>query len=236
MPSLLDCKLADIDAFGLVPLRTLSLEHGLEADLGEAALRAQLRTTWRALRYHFRRAQSELSSPPPDLPSDAIPTGGGVPGSSAPRSRSPPSFPLPLRKTATATEDLFPPFVPEAQEDAWTQPQRTTPRSTARSLYADFEEASNFPDESDFRALDRLDTMVEEGLTTPRDLRAGYSPSLGALNSDDDSYLASPEASDYDDASMGSAPPLHPRSRMPKRTMADRSPQHSTPPRGERRL
>ena len=107
-------------------------------------------------------------------------------------------------------EDLFPSFTPEAQEAAWTQPQRTAPRSTARSLYAAFEEASTFPDESDFRALDRLDTMAEEGLTTPRDLRDGYSPSLGALNSDDDSYLDSPAASDYDDASMGSAPPLHP--------------------------
>ena len=59
---------------------------------------------------------------------------------------------------------------------------------------------------------------------------------MGALNSDDDSYLDSPAASDYDDASMGSAPPLHPRSRMPKRTMAERSPQQGTPPRGERRL
>ena len=66
--------------------------------------------------------------------------------------------------------------------------------------------------------------MAEEGLTTPRDLRDGYSPSLGALNSDDDSYLDSPAACDYDDASMGSAPPLHPRSRVPKRTMAERSP------------
>ena len=235
MPSLLDCKLADIDAFGLVPLRTLSLEHGLDADLGEADLRAQLRTTWRALRYHFRRAQSELSSPPPALPSDALPAGGGVPDSSAPGSRSPPPPPLPLRKTAMATEDLFPSLTLEAQEAAWTQPKRTTPRSTARSLYAAFEEASTFPDESDFRALDRLDTMAEEGLTTPRDLRDGYSPSLGALNSDDDSYLASPAASDYDDASMGSAPPLHPRSRVPKRTMAERSPQQATHPRGERR-
>ena len=150
MPSLLDCKLADIDAFGLVPLRTLSLEHGLDADLGEADLRAQLRTTWRALRYHFRRAQSELSSPPPDLPSDAIPTGGGVLGSSAPRSRRPPSPLLPLRKTATATDDMFPLFVPEAQEDAWTQPKCMMPRLMARSFSVAFEEGSNFPDESDF--------------------------------------------------------------------------------------
>ena len=136
VPSLLDCKLTDIDAFGLVPLRTLSLEHGLDADLGEADLRAQLRTMWRAVWYHFRRAQSELASPPTDLPSDALPTKGGVPGSSAPRSRSPSSPPLPLQKTATATADLFPPFVPEAQEDAWTQLRCTTPRSMARPLYA----------------------------------------------------------------------------------------------------
>ena len=179
MPSLLDCKLADIDAFGLVPLRTLSLEHGLDADLGEADVRAQLRTTWCALRYHFWRAQSELASPPIDLPSDTLPTRGGVLASSAPRSRNPSSPPLPLQKTATATDDLFPPFVPEAQEDAWMQPKRTTPWLMARSLYVVFEEASNFPDESNFRALDRLDTMAEEGLTTPPRLARWLLPLFG---------------------------------------------------------
>ena len=74
--------------------------------------------------------------------------------------------------------------------------------------------------------------MEEEGLTTPRQLRAGYSPSLGALNSDDDSFLDSPGPSDYDDASMDNAPALFPRSRMPKRSRAERSPQQGPPPRG----
>lgn len=80
VPSLLDCKLIYIDMFGLVPFAPL-----VEADpfapftLGEADLHAQLRATWHALRYHFRRAQSELPSPPIGLSSDASLLGCGLP-------------------------------------------------------------------------------------------------------------------------------------------------------------
>lgn len=128
--------------------------------------------------------------------------------------------------------DLFPPLVAEAPEDGWVQPKRTTPRSMARSLYVAFEEASNLRDESDVRALDHLDTMAEEDLTTPQDLCIGHSPSFGALCSNDDSYMDSLVASDYNDASMDNAPMLRPCSHKPKRTLAKRSPQQGTPPCG----